>query len=44
MGWTLPPLPDRLLLADLRAAASRRERVNPLLVEKDFHLTRLRAP
>jgi len=43
MGWTLPPLPDRLLLADLCAAASRRERVNPLLVEKDFHLTRLLA-
>jgi len=36
-------LPDRLLLADLCAAVSRRERVNPVLVEKDFHLTRLLA-
>lgn len=43
MPWTLPPLPDRQLLADLCREAAERERVQPILVEKDFHLTRLLA-
>jgi hypothetical protein len=37
----LPRLPDRALLADLCREAAARERVQPQLVEKDFHLTRI---
>ena len=36
MSWTLPPLPDRQLLADLCRETAERERVQPILVEKDF--------
>jgi predicted nucleotidyltransferase component of viral defense system len=39
--WTLPPLPDRALLADLCREAAAATGVQPQLVEKDFHLTRL---
>jgi predicted nucleotidyltransferase component of viral defense system len=38
---SLPPLPDRSLLADLCREAAARERVEPQLIEKDFYLTRL---
>ncbi|WP_041448452.1 nucleotidyl transferase AbiEii/AbiGii toxin family protein [Anaeromyxobacter sp. Fw109-5] len=38
---SLPPLPDRALLADLCREAAAREGVEPQLVEKDFYLTRL---
>src|SRR6185369_3499977 len=38
---TLPPLPDRGLLADLCREVGARESVQPYLVEKDFYLTRL---
>lgn len=41
MGWSLPPLPDRTLLADLCREAAAVHGVQPQLVEKDFHLTRL---
>ncbi len=41
MSWELPALPDQGLLADLCREAASRERVQPILVEKDFHLTRL---
>jgi predicted nucleotidyltransferase component of viral defense system len=38
---SLPALPDRELLADLRREAANRERLQPHVVEKDFYLTRL---
>lgn len=38
---TLPPLPDRELLADLCREAAAQHRVEPHLVEKDFYLTRV---
>jgi len=38
---TLPPLPDRTLLARLCRETAERERVQPFMVEKDFFLTRL---
>lgn len=41
MSVSLPPLPDRSLLADLCREAAARERVEPQLIEKDFYLTRL---
>ena len=41
MGWTLPPLPDLQLLSDLCREAAAEMRVQPQLVEKDLHLTRL---
>lgn len=41
MVWTLPPLPDVALLADLCREAAASNGVQPQLVEKDFHLTRL---
>lgn len=41
MNVRLPPLPDRTLLADLCREAAARERIAPLLIEKDFYLTRL---
>lgn len=41
MPWTLPPLPDVQLLADRCREAAAEQRVQPPLVEKDFHLTRL---
>lgn len=41
MSVSLPPLPDRALLADLCRDAAAREGVEPQLVEKDFYLTRL---
>ena len=43
MPWTLPPLPDRGLLADLCRETAAAKKVQPQLVEKDFHLTRLLA-
>lgn len=41
MPWTLPPLPERDLLADLCRETAAAKGVQPQLVEKDFHLTRL---
>jgi len=41
LSLSLPPLPDRSLLADLCREAAARERVEPQLIEKDFYLTRL---
>lgn len=41
MTPTLPPLPDRALIADLCRETAARESVQPDLVEKDFYLTRL---
>jgi predicted nucleotidyltransferase component of viral defense system len=41
VAWTLPPLPDPQLLADRCREAAAETRVQPPLVEKDFHLTRL---
>ena len=41
MSVSLPPLPERSLLADLCREASAREHVEPQLIEKDFYLTRL---
>ena len=41
MTPTLPPLPNRALLADLCREVAAREGVQPQLVEKDFYLTRL---
>jgi predicted nucleotidyltransferase component of viral defense system len=38
---SLPPLPDRGLLADLCRETAARERLQPQVVEKDFYLTRL---
>jgi predicted nucleotidyltransferase component of viral defense system len=38
---SLPPLPDRGLLADLCREAADRERLQPHVIEKDFYLTRL---
>jgi predicted nucleotidyltransferase component of viral defense system len=38
---SLPPLPDRALLADLCRETAARERLQPQVVEKDFYLTRL---
>jgi predicted nucleotidyltransferase component of viral defense system len=43
MAWSLPGLPDGRRLADLCREAAAREDVEPELVEKDFHLTRLVA-
>jgi predicted nucleotidyltransferase component of viral defense system len=42
-AWTLPGLPDGRRLADLCREAAARENVEPELVEKDFHLTRVVA-
>jgi predicted nucleotidyltransferase component of viral defense system len=39
--FSLPPLPDRALLADLCRETADRERLQPHVVEKDFYLTRL---
>jgi predicted nucleotidyltransferase component of viral defense system len=41
VSLVLPPLPDRVQLADLCREAAARESVQPDLVEKDFYLTRL---
>lgn len=41
MSVSLPPLPERSLLADLCREAAAREHVEPQLIEKDFYLTRL---
>ena len=41
MPWSLPPLPDLALLADLCREAAARTGIQPQLIEKDFHLTRL---
>lgn len=38
---SLPPLPDRALLADLCRETAARERLQPMVIEKDFFLTRL---
>jgi predicted nucleotidyltransferase component of viral defense system len=38
---SLPPLPNRALLADLCRETADRERLQPQVVEKDFYLTRL---
>jgi len=38
---SLPPLPDRALLADLCRETAARERLQPQVIEKDFYLTRL---
>jgi len=38
---SLPPLPNRALLADLCREAANRERLQPQVIEKDFYLTRL---
>ena len=38
---SLPPLPDRTLLADLCRETAARERLQPQVIEKDFYLTRL---
>ncbi len=38
---SLPPLPDRALLADLCRETAAREHLQPHVVEKDFYLTRL---
>jgi predicted nucleotidyltransferase component of viral defense system len=38
---TLPPLPERGLLADLCREAAAREGIEPQLIEKDLYLTRL---
>lgn len=38
---TLPPIPDRPLLADLCREVARRENLQDWMVEKDFYLTRL---
>ena len=43
MPWTLPPLPELALLADLCRETAAASGVQPQLVEKDFHLTRLLA-
>lgn len=41
MPWKPPPLPDVQRLADLCREAAAEQRVQPQLVEKDLHLTRL---
>jgi predicted nucleotidyltransferase component of viral defense system len=41
MPWLLPPLPDLALLADLCREAAAKTGIQPQLIEKDFHLTRL---
>jgi predicted nucleotidyltransferase component of viral defense system len=41
LSVSLPPLPERSLLADLCREAAAQERVEPQLIEKDFYLTRL---
>lgn len=41
MPWLLPPLPDLALLADLCREAAAKNGIQPQLIEKDFHLTRL---
>ena len=38
---SMPPLPDRALLADLCRETAARERLQPQVIEKDFYLTRL---
>lgn len=38
---SLPPLPDRALLADLCRETAAQERLQPQVIEKDFYLTRL---
>ena len=38
---SIPPLPDRALLADLCRETAARERLQPQVIEKDFYLTRL---
>jgi hypothetical protein len=41
LSVSLPPLPDRSLLADLCREAGARERLEPQLIERDFYLTTL---
>lgn len=41
MNVTLPPLPDRSVIADLSREAAAKHHVQPAQVEKDFFLTRL---